>query len=155
MVVFSVHSAHFNVGTMRREENMLSKLQFLLFATQYASVDCCDDVPDPCLHIFNSCKLQCITPLCDKLYVFTHQVQLAPHFSWQLISFYSVLKLSKNLTHSVRLHYLMIVLRCCLLAERWVELSSVRTDNLRPRIKIRLYSETFGHVHFIEIMAAT
>jgi hypothetical protein len=54
---FFIPSAHFIVGILCRTENIQSKFQFFPCVSQHASVDCCDDIPDPCLQIFNSCNL--------------------------------------------------------------------------------------------------
>lgn len=40
---------HFNAGTMCLMENIQLKFQFFPCTTQRASIDCCDDIPDPCL----------------------------------------------------------------------------------------------------------
>jgi hypothetical protein len=53
-----MHSAHFIMGTLCRSENIQSKFQFFPCASQHESVDCCYDIPDPCLQIFNFCNLQ-------------------------------------------------------------------------------------------------
>jgi hypothetical protein len=45
------------MGILCRTENIQSKLQFFPCARQHASVDRCDDIPGPCLHIFKSCNL--------------------------------------------------------------------------------------------------
>jgi hypothetical protein len=57
-IKFFIHSAHFNVGTLCRTESIQSKLQFFPRASQHASIDCCDDIRNPCLQIFTSCNLQ-------------------------------------------------------------------------------------------------
>jgi hypothetical protein len=46
------------VGTQCRVENIQSKFQFFPCASQHASIDCCDDIPDLCLQVFKSCNLQ-------------------------------------------------------------------------------------------------
>jgi hypothetical protein len=35
----------------------LVEIPILLCASQHASINCCDDIPDPCLQIINSCDL--------------------------------------------------------------------------------------------------
>jgi hypothetical protein len=57
MKFFFIHLVHFNVGVLYRTENFQSKFQFFPCASQHASIDCCDDIPDPCLQIFNLCNL--------------------------------------------------------------------------------------------------
>jgi hypothetical protein len=54
---FFIHSAHFNVGTLCRTENIHSEFQLFPCANQHASIDCCDDIANPCLQIVNSCNL--------------------------------------------------------------------------------------------------
>jgi hypothetical protein len=56
-VLFFIYSAHFNVGTLCRTENIQEKFQYFPCASQHACIDCCDDIPDPCLQIYNSCNL--------------------------------------------------------------------------------------------------
>jgi hypothetical protein len=51
--VFVFHT----LGTLCRTENIQSKFQLFPCASQHASIDCCVDIPDPRLQIFNSCNL--------------------------------------------------------------------------------------------------
>jgi hypothetical protein len=38
--------------------NIQSKFQFFPCVSQHASIDYCDDIPELCLQVFNSCNLQ-------------------------------------------------------------------------------------------------
>jgi hypothetical protein len=52
-----VHIAQINSGILCCTENIQSKFQFFPCACLHASVICCDNIPDPCLWVFNSCNL--------------------------------------------------------------------------------------------------
>jgi hypothetical protein len=59
-----IYSANSDVDTLCHTENIQSKFQFFPCASQHASIDSCDDIPDPCLQLFSSsapvfsCNLQ-------------------------------------------------------------------------------------------------